>query len=77
MKVLTMTRILSDIDTVAMMGYTDAPDRNEYVRDFCRENYNHAGPVVTSVVAKAFRETTRVFSGHSEQRRSIQMESLY
>lgn len=54
MKVLTMTRVLSDIDSLAMMEYTDAADRPAYVRKFCRANYGAANPELTAAVNRAF-----------------------
>ena len=77
MKVLTMTKIMSDVDTVALIGYNESPDKAEYVREHCREHYGTAAPVIAGAVAKAFRDTSRVFTEPSGNRRAIQMEELY
>lgn len=77
MRVLTMTKIMSDVDTVALIGYNDSPDKGEYVREHCREHYGSAAPIITAAAAKAFRDTAKIFSGSSGNRRAIQMEELY
>ena len=77
MRVLTMTRILSDVDTVAMMGYNEAANRSEFVREFCRENYGAANPELTGAVNRVLRDTTKIFTGSTGDRKAIGTEALY
>ena len=56
MTVLTMTRIIEDVDTVALIGYSEAENRREFIRDYCRETYGNVAPQVHGAVARAFRE---------------------
>lgn len=54
--VLTMTKIIGDVDTVALIGYAEANNRREFIRDYCRETYGNVAPAVHGAVARAFRE---------------------
>lgn len=81
MPVLTMTKISGDIDTVALMGYAEAENRSEFIRDYCRENYGNAHMVLHKAVAGAIKQAAEVFNIDTTPRsynrgrdyRSIQM----
>jgi hypothetical protein len=81
---LTFTKILGDIDTVAIMGYAEAENRNEFIREYCTEVYGHYHPIMHHTVARAFKDTASIFGvdtgpRHTQRNdyRSIQMEALY
>lgn len=84
MKALTMTRVLNDVDTVAMMEYAQAEDRNIFIREYCNETYGYHHMLLHKVVGAAFKEAASVFGidtnpRHSKRNdyRSIQMEAIY
>jgi hypothetical protein len=62
MQVLTMTRIVGDVDTVALMEYAESENRHQYLNDFCRENYGEVPLHVRMMVGRAFREAADMHS---------------
>ena len=67
---LTMTRIHGDIDTVALMGYADASNRNDFIRGYCRETYGHWSLPLHKAVAGAFKESADIFAINTAPRRN-------
>lgn len=84
MKALTMTRVLGDVDTVAMMGYSQAANRNEFIRDYCNDTYGYHHVLLHKLVGSAFKEAANVFGvdagprrDRSNGRRAVQMADIY
>lgn len=67
---LTMTRISGDIDTVALMGYADASNRNDFIRNHCRENYGYWSLPLHKAVAGAFKESAEMSGISTAPRRN-------
>jgi hypothetical protein len=55
-KPLSMTLVRSDVDSFAVIGYSNAKNKTEFVRDFARDNYGADSPIAIAMVKVAFRE---------------------
>jgi hypothetical protein len=76
MQTLTMTRIVSDVDTVALMEYAEAENRSQYVSQFCRENYGEVPMSVRFMAGRAFKEAAQNMGITSARRRNYDYFSI-
>lgn len=56
-KPLSMTVIRNDVSSIdAVISYSNAANRSEFIKDFVLENYGAASPLVLSMTKIAFKE---------------------
>lgn len=55
-KPLSMTVLRQDVDTAAVIAFSNSSNRSAFIQDFVKENYGAASPLVLNMAKVAFKE---------------------
>lgn len=51
-----MTVLRQDVDTAAVIAFSNSSNRSAFIQDFVKENYGAASPLVLNMAKVAFKE---------------------
>lgn len=52
--VFSVERLVADIDTLALIEFSESTNRRVYIQQHCRDMYGNVSPAIHAMAAKAF-----------------------